>query len=75
MNGTYIQYAANTPLFASHKGEPTRLTKCGVETMMRALGKRSGVIRVHPHLLLNLFVVIPLIIKCSLIIYYIYKRK
>ena len=51
MNGTYIQYTANTPLFASRKGEPTRLTKCGVETMMRELGKRSGVVRVHPHLL------------------------
>lgn len=51
INGAYMQYPSETPLFASRKGKPERLSKTAVETMMRELGKRSGVVRVHPHLL------------------------
>lgn len=51
INGTYMKYPANTPLFASRKGNPVKLSKTAVESMVRKLGQRSGVVRVHPHLL------------------------
>ena len=40
----------NTPLFKSFKSDD-RIHKSAVETMMRKVGERSGVTRIHPHLL------------------------
>lgn len=45
-----MQYADNTPLFKSFKGND-RIHASGVESMMRKVGARSGVVRIHPHLL------------------------
>ena len=39
-----------TPLFKSFKGGD-RIHKGGVESMMRKVGNKSGVVRIHPHLL------------------------
>lgn len=58
MNGIYVQYAANTPLFVSRKGTPTRLCKTAIESMIRKLGITSGVIRVHPHLFRATFAIL-----------------
>lgn len=49
-NGAFLQYDNNTPLFKSFKRDD-RIYKNGVECMMRKLGLKSGVIRLHPHLL------------------------
>lgn len=39
----------NPALFVSNKSPHNRLTVSGVETMLKALGKRAGVSNVHPH--------------------------
>lgn len=49
-NGAFMQYADNTPLFKSFKSND-RIHVSGVECMMRKVGAKSGVIRIHPHLL------------------------
>lgn len=49
-NGAFMQYSDNTPLFKSFKRND-RIHKSGVEAMMRKVGMKSGVVRIHPHLL------------------------
>ena len=49
-NGAFMQYADNTPLFKSFKSND-RIHVSGVENMMRKVGEKSGVVRIHPHLL------------------------
>ena len=49
-NGAFMQFENNVPLFKSFMSND-RIHKSGVESMMRSLGKRSGIIRLHPHLL------------------------
>lgn len=49
-NGAFMQYTDDTPLFKSFRN-CDRIHKGGVEAMMRKLGSKSGVIRLHPHLL------------------------
>lgn len=39
----------NPCLFASLKAPYTRLSKAGIETTLKAIGKRAGVENVHPH--------------------------
>ena len=45
-----MQYSDNAPLFKSFKSND-RIHKSGVEAMMRKVGTKSGVVRIHPHLL------------------------
>lgn len=39
----------NPALFVSLRAPHKRLTKSGIETMIRETGKRSGVVKAHPH--------------------------
>lgn len=49
-DGSYMSFQENTPLFKSFRSND-RIHKSGVEIMIKNIGKRSGVTRVHPHLL------------------------
>ena len=45
-----VKYRKDVPLFASLDLPHARLHKGGVENILRQLGKKSGVYRLHPHL-------------------------
>ena len=47
--GISIEELGNRPLFATLDRPFNRLTVAGVQYMLRQLGKRSGVLHVHPH--------------------------
>lgn len=49
INGNMV-YAIDCPLIASVKGGCHNIHKNRIEEIIRTLGKKSGVIRIHPHL-------------------------
>lgn len=51
MNASGMMYAIDTPLFATADRNFHRLCKNTVESIMKDLGKISGITRLHPHLL------------------------
>jgi site-specific recombinase XerD len=51
MSGVNLIYNGDAPLFASYKQPYGALKKAAVERELHVIGEKSGVIRLHPHLL------------------------
>lgn len=45
-----VKFRADVPLFASLDMHHDRMNKSGIEYILKVLGKKSGVYRLHPHL-------------------------